>query len=224
MSKYLIGKDARPYISNSAKEIAFNDDKISFFVKYCKNKTVLDIGCVQHNPKNYESKFWLHKALSFVSSNCTGLDLYEDGVNYLRDKGYNVLVGDAQNYDLGEKFDVITAGDIIEHLENLSDFLECAKRHLKDDGVLVIATPHPWHWRSVVKGLFSLDTSPNPEHTCWFCIATLRQLLARHDMVYVEARGGMRTASKWAFIDRLVPLPHLRNNSIFAAAKIRTKT
>ena len=53
-------------ISDFSERIEFNDPKIAFAVKYCKNKTVLDIGCVQHNPENYKSKYWQHKALKEV--------------------------------------------------------------------------------------------------------------------------------------------------------------
>ena len=53
---------------------AFDDHKIAFVVKYCKDKEVLDIGCVQHDPQAYKSRFWLHKAVKAVAKGIVGLD------------------------------------------------------------------------------------------------------------------------------------------------------
>jgi len=196
------GKDFQ--LKEDNVEISYNDHSISFFCKYAKNKTVLDLGCVNHNPLDYRSKYWVHKALCSVASYCIGMDIHEEGIKYLQGKGYNVFVGNAENFELGRKFDVIVAGEIIEHLGNVSSFIECAKSHLNPSGVLLLSTPNPWHWRFIVKGLFSCDVGPNPEHACWFCLATITQLLRRHNMAVKEVKLGSRY-----FPDRLLPLPPL---------------
>lgn len=185
-------------------KIAFNDHSINFFCKYSKGKTVLDLGCVNHNSLNYRSKYWIHKALCAVASDCVGMDIYEDGVNFLKEKGYNVFAGNAENFNLNRNFDVIVAGELIEHLGNVSNFIECAKTHLNPSGVLLLSTPNPWHWRFIVKGLFSCDVKPNPEHVSWFCLPTLTKLLSQHNMVIIEIKYGSRY---WS--DRSLPLPPL---------------
>lgn len=188
--------------SDFSDEIAFNDHKIKFAVKYCKNKNVLDVGCVQHNPENYKSKYWVHKALKEVSSSIVGIDLYRPGVDYLNERGFNMIFADAQQFDLGKTFDVIMAGDIIEHLEDFSGFIESCKRHMHSKSRLLISTPNPWYWRNIVKAAFSKEVNNNPEHTCWICPRTLRQLLSRHDMDIGEIVFGSRYLR-----DRLMPLP-----------------
>ncbi|OGP75344.1 MAG: hypothetical protein A2W09_07235 [Deltaproteobacteria bacterium RBG_16_50_11] len=185
-------------------EIAFNDHSIGFFCKYAKGKTVLDLGCVNHNPLNYRSKYWVHKALCGVASDCIGMDIDEEGVLFLKEKGYKVFVGNAENFNLERRFDVIVAGEIIEHLGNVSNFIECAKSHLNPSGVLVLSTPNPWHWRFILKGLFSCNVKPNPEHACWFCLPTITQLLSRHNMAVREIKFGSRN-----WLDRSLPLPPL---------------
>ena len=186
------------------KNIAFNDHSISFYCKYSKGKTVLDVGCVNHDVNNYKSKYWVHKALCSVASDCVGMDIYEEGINFLKEKGYNVFVGNAERFALDRKFDVIVAGELIEHLGNVSKFIECAKVHLNPGGVLLLSTPNPWHWRFILKGLFSCDVKPNPEHVCWFCLPTLRKLLSQHNMVVKEIKFGSRY-----WLDRTIPLPPL---------------
>lgn len=196
--------------SDFSNEIAFYDHKIRFAVKYCRGKNVLDLGCVQHNPKNHKSKFWLHKALKQVSSSIIGIDFYEPGVNYLNELGFNVVYADAQHFDLNSTFDVIVAGDIIEHLEDFHGFLESCKRHMHKESRLLISTPNPWYWKNIVKALIGKEVSNNPEHTCWLCPRTLRQLLSRHDLEIGEIVFGSRY-----FRDRLMPMPSGWRNTSF---------
>ncbi len=197
--------------------MAFNDHKIQFFVKYSSGKEVLDIGCVHHNPENYRSEYWVHKALCQVARELVGLDLYEEGVEYLRERGFNLICADAQNFDLNRQFDVIVAGDIIEHLEDFHGFFESCKRHLRPSGQILISTPNPWYWRYLVKAALLPEVQANPEHTCWLCPQTLRQLAARHAFEVTEIRFGSRYAR-----DRLMPLPKGWKHTTFSAALRQT--
>lgn len=198
----LLGDKSSVNPNDFAGAIAFDDHKIAFAVRYCRGKEVLDIGCVQHNPENYRSKYWVHNALRSVASRVVGLDYYKEGVDYLNRLGYDIVHADAQRFHLGRQFDAVMAGDIIEHLENLDGFLECCKEHLRDDGVLLITTPNPWYWRNTLKAALLPEVRANPEHTCWFCPQTLRQLLSRHGMSVGQVTFGARNRS-----DRWLPLP-----------------
>ena len=107
-----------------------------------------------------------------------------------------------QAYDLGRTFDVIMAGDIIEHLEDFHGFLESCKRHMHNESRLIISTPNPWYWKYIVKAAISKEVSSNVEHTCWLCLRTLHQLLSRHDLKIGEVVFGSRRLRQ-----RLLPLP-----------------
>jgi 2-polyprenyl-3-methyl-5-hydroxy-6-metoxy-1,4-benzoquinol methylase len=194
-----------------ADEVRFDDHKIAFALRYATGKRTLDIGCVMHDPENYRSKYWLHRALAAVSSELVGIDSYREGVNFLTERGYNVLVADAQDFDLGRQFDVIVAGDIIEHLANLAGFLESCKRHMAADGRLIISTPNPWYWRHVVHAALG-RVRVNPEHTCWFCPETLRQLVERQGLAVATVEFGSRYLR-----DRLMPLPPALKHTSFNA-------
>ncbi len=210
--KHLLGSNYRADVGDFALGVAWSDHKIRFMTKHCGGKSVLDIGCVQHNPENYKSRYWLHKALAQVASELEGIDFYEDGVRYLREKGFKVFCDNAQNFDRGRVFDVITAGDVIEHLENLDGFIESCKRHMHADSRLLISTPNPWYWRNVIKAALYGDVSNNPEHTCWLCSRTLRQLVNRHGMDIGEVVFGSRYLR-----DRLMPLPRGLKHTSFNA-------
>lgn len=202
-NKWLLGDKSLADTRDFSEKIAWDDHKIRFAVSHCNGKDVLDLGCVQHNPENYKSKYWLHKAITRVANSVDGLDLYEEGVAYLKSKGYAIFVGNAETFKLEKTYDVIIAGDLIEHLGNLSGFLHSCKSHLRRGGKLLISTPNPWYWRFVFKAvLFAGRVKPNPEHTLWMCPTVLEQLLARHDMKVDSWHYGSRYLR-----DRIMPFP-----------------
>ena len=76
-----------------------------------------------------------------------GVDIDEKLVNYLKAKKYNVTCIDATSGEyLGEKFDVVNIGDVIEHVSNPLKLLEFAKRHLNQNGQIIVRTPNPFHF------------------------------------------------------------------------------
>lgn len=213
---WILGKNASPLSGDFSDDIAFDDNKIAFAVRHCSKKDVLDLGCVQHNPENHKSKFWLHKALREVSGTILGMDIYEPGVEYLRGQGFNVVLGDAQSFDLGRKFDVIVAGDLIEHLDNLGGFLASCRKHLRPGGELLISTPNPWYWRHIVKAALRGRVGVNREHTLWLCPTTLSQLARRYDFAVDDVEFGSRYKQ-----DLLMPLPRgIKHRSFHAVLRL----
>jgi SAM-dependent methyltransferase len=112
-----------------------------------------------------------------------GLEQYinEDRIEEVRDRGYDAVAGDAQNFSLERDFDVIVAGEVIEHLSNPGGLFESSKSHLRPSGRLIITTPNPF---ALIR--FILYYSPIhefsvfDEHVSWFDRITLRQLAARY--------------------------------------------
>lgn len=145
-----------------------------------RNGKVLDIGCVQHDAGKSEAQDWVHQHLYDIATEVVGLDYLESEVEKLNERGYNVRHGDAQSFDLGESFDTIVAGELIEHLSNFGAFLDCCYEHLKEDGVLVLTTPNPWSFYNVKQAVLNGRVQCNSEHTCWLDERTLRQVLDRH--------------------------------------------
>lgn len=196
-------------------EVAYGDHKIRFAVRHCRDKDVLDIGCVQHDPEAYKSKYWVHNALKAAARSVVGLDLSKEGVDYLNERGFELVHADAQSFTLDQTFEVIFAGDIIEHLEDFSGFLESCKSHLRPGGSLLISTPNPWYWRYVAQAVIRGEVASNPEHTCWLDPRTLRQLVRRHGMDVVSTEFGSRYPR-----DRYMPLPKgIKHTSWHAVVK-----
>lgn len=151
---------------------------------------VLDVGCVQHSAEQEADENWLHKRLSDVCRATVGIDVLKEDIQILQEQGYEVKHQNAEQFELDQDFDVIVAGELIEHLANPGEFLECAKAHLKPDGRLLLTTPNPWavsrFWHAL-RG----DVPVNPEHTCWFDRKTITELLSRvgftvSEFTYIE--------------------------------------
>ena len=81
--------------------------------------SLLDIGCASR----YGRPDWLHGLLANEVSDVVGIDINDTTIETLKSEGYNARLGDARDFDLHRKFDVVFAGELIEHLDDVRGFL-----------------------------------------------------------------------------------------------------
>ena len=195
--------------------IDWSDSKIKFIVSRCENKNVLDLGCVEHSLDRFSNSKWVHRALKDKADDLIGLDYLEDEVKALREVGLNIIYGNAEDFNLGAKFDVIVAGDLIEHLNNYGNFIKCCVEHMTEQSLLIITSANPWHWHKVVRS--SLGEVPvNFEHTCWMTPICLNQLCERYGLKLTAVEYGSSRLR-----DSFLPLPkRLRHSSWYAELKL----
>ena len=147
-------------------------------VPLISGQRVLDIGSLGQS-----SVYCLWNVLNEHSASLTGVDLPDaeqtareilkvtaDGLRHKNDP--RITYGNMETLDLGATFDVVTAGDVIEHVSNQGLFLDNIRRHLMPGRRLILTTPNA-KWPKV---LFR----PNATHVLWHDAFTLRQLLERH--------------------------------------------
>jgi len=182
------------------------DDRFNAIEGWMRGKRVLDVGAAS----GHKREDWLHARIASVAARAVGIDIDETGVAAARSRGYDVRVADASKVDLGERFDVVFAGELIEHLSNFDGFLESAYRHLEDNGHLVLTTPNAFCVSNFVYR-FGFSVKVHHEHTCWFCEDTLATLLARRgfevdhvDYVPHSTPGAVRRALAGS-VRRLLP-------------------
>jgi len=191
------------YAAGSVEASQYKDGKIKFFIERCKGKVVLDLGSVDHFEGNWKSKYWLFKALLDNAKDLVGLDYYQEGVRALNEEGFNIVHGDAQDFQFDRKFEVITAGDLIEHLPNLDGFITSINNALVDGGSVLLSTPNPWCWKYMSYHLvFGKLDKVNREHVSWFCLQTLENLFSRYGFEIVDYAFSSRRPS-----ENLMPLP-----------------
>ena len=175
-----------------------------------KNKRVLDVGCVDHDIKFKDSPLWVHSFLKKHAADVLGIDILEKEIKQLKKEGYNVKVGNAEKFDLKQKFDVILAGELIEHLTNQGLFLQRCKKHLKKNGLLILSTPHAFNLREGIQNIIKFQDIPkvNPEHTCYYTPKTITELLSRENfkvekIKYFDFYGSFLGKLKYHFFDLL---------------------
>ncbi|NJL10542.1 MAG: methyltransferase domain-containing protein [Calothrix sp. SM1_7_51] len=102
------------------------------FVK--ANDLVLEIGCGRG--------YFLEK-LSNKGILCTGLELNEDAVDFVKSKGLNVLKQDIKEHAIEycEKYDVVCYFQVLEHVPNVNEFIQASLDALKTGGKLIIGVP-----------------------------------------------------------------------------------
>ena len=178
-------------------------DRDEFLVNLAKGQKVLHLGCVGSTLTNLESRVSfatksLHGKLTNVAD-VIGVDYSEDVVTEYKKLGIfdNIIVGDVEKLDklpLSNKFDLIIAGDIIEHLSNPGILLEGIKRFCRENTVIIITTPHAFGLINFLK--FVLDKyKDGREHVMTFNVDNIHNLLNRHGFSVIETNTGFQSLS-----------------------------
>jgi hypothetical protein len=76
-----------------------------------------------------------------------------------------------------KKFDIIVAGDLIEHLFNPGRFLEGMKPFFHENTELILTTPNCFSTSYMLPYIFSGFEIVREDHTCWYSEKTLKQLI-----------------------------------------------
>ena len=162
-------------------------DKNKPILANCVNKNVLDLGIVDHDARYEQKKGWLHGDLKRISKKIMGIDIDEKSIKILKQKEYDVIARNVENFDLKEKFDVVVAGDLIEHLDNVGNFLKCVKKHMRKDSLFILTTPNCLSLSNWIELLiFGKIKFINEQHTHWYDENTIKRILKNHDFKIEE--------------------------------------
>lgn len=127
------------YKSNAASSINakwVKTVKSKVDLPFSSKKRILDVAC------------GISTIGRLFSDDIYGLDMNSQAVKVARKYGIKAKVGDVEkkwNYP-NEYFDIVIASHIIEHVVNPDAFLLEAKRVLKKNGFLIVATPNLAAW------------------------------------------------------------------------------
>lgn len=167
-------------------------DRVEFIKKMCEGKKVLHLGCTNYPYTNesIENNVLLHFDLKKVSGELHGFDFDLDGLEILKQAGEtNLHQGDLEKLDevnLNETFDVIVAGEMIEHLSNPGLFLRGIKRFMNKKTNLLITTINAYSgMRFFIYGLRGKggENEPvHPDHVAYYSYKTLKLVLEREQL------------------------------------------
>ena len=186
---------------------------------------VLDIGC------GVGSIIFPIAALGYEA---IGVDIDENSIALCTEKNIfpslTFKVGDAETLDLGQKFDVVIASEVIEHVPHPELLLRTVARHLAEDGIAVLSLPNGYSlWELIIarfiqksrlvsklyqsprlyKSLTGADTpfhSKNVSclHSYFFSFGRLKKLLVGNDFkISLVRHFAMGIFPEWAIFNLL---------------------
>jgi 2-polyprenyl-3-methyl-5-hydroxy-6-metoxy-1,4-benzoquinol methylase len=162
----------------------FAGNRIKVLQNQARGKKVLDVGCVSHD-FHFASGGrgrWLHQHIVEVAAECIGADTDEVGIKAMREAGYDVVQADVTG-DVGAlrdrgPFDVVIAGEIIEHLPAPQLLLERSRELLRPGGTLVLTTPNPFAPRRARLGALG-PTWENVDHVSYLFPSGIAEMADR---------------------------------------------
>jgi 2-polyprenyl-3-methyl-5-hydroxy-6-metoxy-1,4-benzoquinol methylase len=172
----------------------------AFLIDSARGKKVMHLGCVDSGllETRIEADDLLPARLKQTSAALWGMDLDAGGIERLRSLGYpNLIVGSAEEPPGSvprEAFDVVIAGELIEHVQNVGRFLGASAGLLRPEGQLIITTPNALRFYNPLPPLLGHELV-HPDHLAWFSPNTLKHaaemagLSVRASYVY-RSQGG----------------------------------
>ena len=140
------------------------------------NGPILDIGAcggIQHMDKID----CVHMALrANTKHEVVGLEVNPEAARAMRERGCNIVIGDVSLTPAFGKFDLVFAGESIEHVPNQDSFFRFCVESLAPGGSIVITTPNPKSLPSILHHFILGEDVKTPEHVLWHSLNTLRNL------------------------------------------------
>ena len=166
-----------------------------------RGASCIHVGCCDHIPlieHKIQQGTWLHSLLEQNCSDVLGIDINQEAVDYVNQKGFvskPVYCADITSDDFATsvpmdlaQFQYILFGEIIEHVDNPVLFLQRAKANLEEAGfygTYIITTPNAFCmmrggiYDNAIEGI-------NSDHRYWFTPYTIAKVLVSAGLVPEE--------------------------------------
>jgi 2-polyprenyl-3-methyl-5-hydroxy-6-metoxy-1,4-benzoquinol methylase len=169
-----------------------SDKLIKKYLKYDKNKTFIEIGCVPGRNMLYFAKEFGYKI--------SGID-YSKHIDSINDKlaSYgikcNLYKGDFLEFNSSQKYDVVLSSGFVEHFTDAEVQFNKHVELLADDGVLIIDIPNFKYGQLFLRKLFGLR--PQDGHNLDFMVPDLWRSLAEKHKLSILYCDYYRTFAFW---------------------------
>lgn len=141
------------------------------FIKNVPTKLkILEVGC---------SYGYLTYSLNKTGHDSFGIDLSKNAVDFaINNFGNYYTLSSIENYKTKDKFDLIIANELIEHLKNPKKFVKICSNLLKEHGHIIITTPNKDYFPK--KSIWRTDLPP--VHTLWLSKKSIATLAKKHKL------------------------------------------
>ncbi len=164
-------------------------ERIELLKTVCAGKKVLHLGCTNYpyTKDSIDKNMLLHFEIAKAAKELYGFDFDQAGIDVLTKAGVEKLFqADLENLaevPLDETFEVIVAGEMIEHLSNPGLFLRGIKRFMNQETKLLITTINAYcGMRNIIyalRGKGGKNEPVHPDHVAYYSFATLKLVIER---------------------------------------------
>jgi 2-polyprenyl-3-methyl-5-hydroxy-6-metoxy-1,4-benzoquinol methylase len=195
-------------------------DRVDEICRVAAGKRVLHVGCADapYSVEQHQQGRLLHSRIADAAKTVTGVDFDQAGIDFLASLGFKDLyclsVEDLGPLREADKFDLIIAGEIIEHLPNPARSLAELRAVLRPDGQLLVTVPNSLSIKTALRALLGREWV-HPDHLYYFSPATLTKLLETSGFITTKMKYyGVRPTSRiarlahdiiYALLRRLAP-------------------
>jgi rhodanese-related sulfurtransferase len=175
-------------------------DRIDYLCDLARGRRVVHVGFVDRGCQDVHERegTWLHERLAASAAELVGVDIDERGVKEARERGYEAYAVDCRDPEairaLGlAPFDLVLAGEVIEHLDQPGPFLDGLHAFTGDastsarPALLVCTTPNASGILNGIAALAGYEVN-HPDHVVMYSWRTLQTMLGRHGWNVVETR------------------------------------
>ena len=186
--------------------------RVDFIRQLCAGKKVLHLGCANYpfTRDSIKNNMLLHYDLEKSAGELYGFDFDQPGLDILAERGtknlYRADLEKLGDVGLAETFDVIVAGEMIEHLNNPGLFLTGIQRFMNAETRLLLTTINAYCgmrflWYGL-RGRRGKQEPVHPDHVAYYSYATLSELVRRHGLaidsfMFYDVGKEHRPHNKW---------------------------
>lgn len=166
--------------------------RADFIRRACAGKKVLHLGCTNYpfTEQSLRDKSLLHFDIQAVAEDIYGFDFDQKGIDILESAGaknlYRADLEKLEDVALDETFDVIIAGEMIEHLSNPGLFLRGIRRFMRADTDLIITTINAYgalrFFIYGLRGQGGRNEPVHPDHVAYYSYKTLSMVIERENL------------------------------------------
>ena len=188
--------------------------RVDFIKEISRGKKVLHLGCTNYpyTREAIDNDMLLHFELEKVAAELYGFDYDQAGLDIIKSAGaknlYRADLERLADVELDETFDVIIAGEMIEHLSNPGLFLKGVRRFMNERTELVITTINAYcAFRFIIYGLRGKggkNEPVHPDHVAYYSFKTLKLVLEREelrirDFYFYDIGNEHRPFNRWFY-------------------------
>lgn len=199
-------KNSKKFLEGTASFYERSKKTLENIEKYISTGNLIDIGC---------GMGFLLKTAVKSGWKAKGVEVSIFAVKKCRADGLDVDIGTIENANLGvEKYNVVTAQDVLEHVYNPKHFVVRAMNLLKKDGLLIVEVPNNDSVTAKREGVEWSQYIP-PIHLNFFNSENLRLLLENNGFTVIRSESQLSVSIGFRNIIRRV----VKNNNNLAIKK-----